>query len=251
MQRPSAPGADPGPTHGWGAADLWGRFLAAQRSERRERVGLWLGLLLLFVPAFYFLLYFKRYSSFARLGWGAWLGLVVFVKVFGLSDAVVHIESPHEGSAVAPNDPTELPLQAYLGKLLGAQYMDHYRVDGERLTIVYERHDGYFGNEEVIADLAISNGFSLLYRREVDDLTLRFPVGERWREAHLTRRTYREFFGVDEPTLRSFAAPDRLKQSPVYNVSEADKRRFVRRFLHDVAAPPAPAPVGTNAGGRP
>ena len=41
-----------------------------------------------------------------------------------------------------------------------------------------------------------------------------------------------------------------MKESPVYNVSEADKRRFVQRFLRDVDAPPAAA-AGANPGARP
>lgn len=225
----------------WGWVLPWPRRAGAQPAGARERVGFWLGLLLLFVPVFYFLLYFRRYSLAARIGWGLWLGLIVFVKLFGLSDAVVHVEIPRQGELPAPGDPSEIPLDAYLGKLLGAQYMDYYRIEGPRLEITYERHDRYFGDEEVLADLAISNGFSLLYRRDLEDVRLRFPLGGGWREAHLTRQGYREFFGLTEEALRGYADPARAKASPVYNVSRADKARFVRAFVRELPAPASPA----------
>jgi hypothetical protein len=223
---------------GWGRMRLWRRRTAARSPDAKERVGFWLGLLLLFVPVFYFLLYLRRYSLTARIGWGLWLGLIVFVKLFGLSDAVVRVEIPRQGELAAPgDDPTEIPLDAYLGKLLGAQYMAHYQIEGTRLAVTYERHDRYFGDEEVQADLAISNGYSLLYRRDIEDLRLRFPLGGGWREAHLTRRGYREFFGLTDEALRTFADPARTKESPVYNVSRADKVRFVRAFVREIPAP--------------
>jgi hypothetical protein len=122
--------------------------------------------------------------------------------------------------------------------------MDRYEVDRDRLVIVYERHDGYFSNEEVLADLAISNGFSLLYRRDFRDVTFRFPLGGRWREAHLTRRAYEEFFGVDGVTMQGYIAAERAKLSPVYNVTETDKRRFLQHFLRDrMDLPPAGPPT--------
>lgn len=245
-QHPDSPNDMP-PTHGLGIADLWRRIQVAQAFERKERVGFWLGMLLLFVPVFYFLLYFKRYSIWARLGWGFWLGLIVYVKIFGLSDAVVHIETPHEGQEVALKESTEISLEKYLGRLLGAQYMDFYKVDGDALVITYEPdHDSYFGNNEVLADLAISNGFSLLYRRELKDLRLRFPIGKQWREVHMTRAGYREFFGVTEEAMQSYIDPEKAKQSPVYNIRGAEKTRFLQTFTRDIPPPtdPRPAPVG-------
>ena len=95
----------------------------------RARVGPWFGLLLFFVPVFYPLLYFKRYSSFARVGWGLWLGLIVFVKVMGWSEPIIDIKSIEEeleqGERNASSRETFItqreapPLIAYLRRLEG------------------------------------------------------------------------------------------------------------------------------------
>jgi hypothetical protein len=188
-----------------------------------ERVGVLLALLLLFVPVFYILLYFRRYSWLARAGWGVWLGLIVFVKLSGLADPVLRIDVPAEADAPAPPF-RELPLKDYLDKLLGAQFMDSFSVDGQAVTLVYSRQDGYFGEPEVLADLGISNGYSLLYRRGFQAVTLRFPGPAGWRQMRLTREGFRGFFGLDEAALAG-------AQPPIGSVPAADKARFVARFL--------------------
>ncbi|HUJ74956.1 MAG TPA: hypothetical protein VL359_08865 [bacterium] len=215
----------------------------------RERVGLWLGLLLLFVPIAYPLLFLKRYSFIARVGWGLWLGLIVFVKVFGFSEPVINVQTGRQGPHIVQETGADLPLGDYLGKLLGAQYMQRYRVEGRTVVIVYRRLDPYFDDPEVVADLAISNGYSLMYRRDYAGVKLNM-----WRLAQpvqvpLTPESFRAFFGLSAAQMAAYSDPKLLSQSPIANVTRADKLRFVQEFARP-SDWPAHEPLEPQAPGR-
>jgi hypothetical protein len=201
-------------------------------TERRERVGFWLGLLLLFVPVFWFLLFFRRYSWLARIGWGAWLGFIVFVKVFGLNEPIIQVHGPGKMPTVTGfgPGPEDLPIATYVGKLLGSQYLDKYTVNGTTITLAYERRDAYFDDLEVLADLAISNGYSLMFRRDFQ--AVRFEVTHAGRPLAFTvaRPQFLAFFGISEADARSYVDRDKLRASPVFNVTKDGKQAFVRRF---------------------
>jgi hypothetical protein len=208
------------------------RFLWTLLTDRKERVGIWLGLLLLFVPVFWFLLFFRRYSWLARVGWGAWLGFIVFVKVLGLSEPIVQIHGPDIMPTVATfgPGPEDLPIGSYVGKLLGSQYLDKYTVERDTIVLVYERRDEYFNNLEILADLAISNGFSLMFRREFR--AVQFDVTHEGRPLRftMTRPDFVAFFGITEAEARSYLDRDKLRASPVFNVTKENKLAFIRKF---------------------
>ena len=199
---------------------------------RRERVGIWLGLLLLFVPVFWFLLFFRQYSWLARIGWGLWLGFIVFVKVFGLSEPLIQIHGPDQMPTVATfgPGPEDLPIGSYVGKLLGSQFLDKYTVDGDTIVLAYERKDAYFDDREVLADLAISNGFSLLFRRDFRAVRLDLTHAGRPLSVHMTRAAFAAFFGITEAEALSYLDRDKLRASPVFNVSQERKLEFIRQF---------------------
>ena len=207
-------------------------FLWKRLTDRKERVGFWLGLLLLVIPIFWFLLFFRPYSWLARIGWGLWLGFIVFVKVMGLSDPIIQIHGPDQMPTVnrfVPG-PQDLPIGSYVGKLLGSQYMDRYTVDGGTITIVYERNDEYFDNREVLADLAISNGFSLMFRRDFQAVHLSLIHQGKPLTIAMTRQAFLEFFKITEADARGYVDRDKLRASPVFNVTKEGKAAFIRQF---------------------
>lgn len=208
------------------------RFIWTLLTERKERVGFWLGLLLLFVPIFWFLLFFRRYSWLARIGWGVWLGFIVFVKVFGLSEPIIQIHGPGTAPTVAGfgPGPEDLPIANYVAKLLGSQYLDKYTVNGNTITLVYERKDEYFDNLDVLADLAISNGFSLMFRRDFQAVRFELTHAGRPLSFTITRPQFLAFFGITEADARSYADRAKLRASPVSNVTKEGKRAFIRKF---------------------
>ncbi len=201
-------------------------------TERRERVGFWLGLLLLFVPVFWFLLFFRRYSWLARIGWGVWLGFIIFVKVFGLSEPILQIHGPGQLPTVSGfgPGPEDLPIAAYVGKLLGSQYLDKYTINGNTITLAYERRDAYFDDWEVLADLAISNGFSLMFRRDFQAVRFELIHAGRPLVFTITRQAFLAFFGITEADVRTYVDRDKLHASPVYNVGKERKQAFIRKF---------------------
>lgn len=208
------------------------RLIWTLLTDRKERVGIWLALLLLFVPVFWFLLFFRRYSWLARIGWGAWLGFIVFVKVFGLSEPIIQIHGPEVMPTVATfgPGPEDLPIGSYVGKLLGSQYLDKYRIEGDTIVLSYERKDEYFNNLEILADLAISNGFSLMFRREFR--AVRFDLTHEGRPLSftMTRPAFVAFFGITEADARSYLDREKLRASPVFNVTKDTKLAFIRKF---------------------
>jgi hypothetical protein len=208
------------------AGSAWVRL-----TEGKERIGFWLGLLLLFVPVFWFLLFFRRYSWLARAGWGLWLGFIVFVKVFGLSEPILQIKGPDQlPTATFGPGPQDLPIGSYVGKLLGSQYMEKYHVDGNAITITYERKDAYFDNVEVLADLAISNGFSLMFRRDFHTVRLDLTHGGKPLTVTMTREAFLAFFGITETDVQGYLDRAKLRASPVFNVTKDGKLAFMRKF---------------------
>jgi hypothetical protein len=207
------------------------RELWAFLTERKERVRFWLGLLLTFVPVFWFLLFFKRYSWLARIGWGLWLGFIVFVKVFGLSEPILQIHSPGQ-MPVASFGPTseDLPIGTYVGKLLGAQYLDSYAIDGGTITLKFLERDTYFNNREILADLAISDGFSLLFRRDFQAVRMEMIHEGKPLTIAMNRADFLSFFGITEADVKSYSDRDKLRASPVFNVTVPRKLEFIRQF---------------------
>jgi hypothetical protein len=201
-------------------------------TQRQERIGFWLALLLLFVPIFWFLLFFRPYSWLARIGWGVWIGFVVFVKVTGLSEPIIQIHGPVAMPTVntfGPG-PEDLPIGSYVGKLLGAQYLDKYHVTGDTITLIYERKDEYFNNREILADLAISNGYSLMFHR--DFRFVRFEITSEGNPLSFTmaRPDFVAFFGVTETQARTYLDREKLRASPIFNVTKEQKLAFIRKF---------------------
>jgi hypothetical protein len=219
--------ADRAMTFALRARTLWS-FLTA----RQERVVWWLALLMLFIPVLPFLLFFRRYSWLARIGWGAWMGFIVFVKVFGLSEPIIQVRGPNALPAVNTFGPSaeDLPIASYVGKLLGSQYMDKYALDGDAITITYERNDEYFNNREILADLAISNGFSLMFRRDLRSVRMQVIHHGQPLSIVMTRPEFLAFFGITEADARSYADRDKLHASPVFNVTRDGKLDFIRKF---------------------
>jgi hypothetical protein len=117
-----------------------------------------------------------------------------------------------------------------VAKLLGSQYMDKYAVDGDTITIQYERKDEYFDNVEVLADLAISNGFSLMFRRDFHTVRLELTHGGKPLAVAMTRAEFLGFFGITEADARSYLDREKLRASPVFNVTKEGKLVFMRKF---------------------
>lgn len=222
----------------------------AYRQAPRERIGFWFGLLLLFAPVFYVLLWMRPYSVAARTGWGIWVGFLVFVKLSGLSDPllVVPEDEPQEaGAAYAPaspdgaeererirTDPQMPSLESYLqqlgGGMLGA-FLDSHKAEGELIQLRFRAHDGFFSSREDIALLSIGAAFSLMegrgYRRVVLDYSLHgTPV-----RLELERGAFAAFFGLEEDDLSALAADHaRFEQSPLRTLSPEGQRAFWEHF---------------------
>ena len=207
------------------------RFLWSALTERKERIGFWMAVLLLFVPVFWFLLFFRRYSWAARVGWGLWLGFIVFVKVFGLSEPILQIKGPDQlPTATFGPGPQDLPIGSYVSKLLGSQYMDKYQIDGDTITIIYEPNHEYFDNTEVLADLAISNGFSLMFRRDFHAVRLELTHRGKPLTLVMQRADFLNFFGITEADARSYLDREKSRASPVFNVTRDGKLAFMLKF---------------------
>jgi hypothetical protein len=215
----------------------------------RHRVGLWFGLLLLFVPVFYPLLYFRRYSWAARLGWGAWLGLIVFVKVSGLSEPVIDLtaieqelrrqeevgvahtgtgstrEAPPaptaRGTFIQPEDAAPAPpLADYLrelgGGVLGRRIADTALQGREgapdaAIRIAFEPVDWYLDGEDAVTLESIGIALSLFYGRDFGRVELHFVLQGRPLRVALERAAFEDFFAMDEPAIRASLA-DRAAQ---------------------------------------
>jgi hypothetical protein len=230
-------------------------------SGERPRVGLWLGLLLLFVPIFYPLLFFKRYSWLARLGWGAWLGLIVFVKVSGLSEPVIDLTrieselrqqeqappSPGVPAAPAPSarstfvEPEHAaipapPLETYLrelgGGVLGRRMVD-YRVEGDAIRIRFQAMDWYLDSEAAVSLESIGAALSLFYGRDFRRVELDYVYQGRPLRVALTRDEFNAFFGMSEDAVRALLADRTRLETSVFHAERmpAELRAgFFERF---------------------
>lgn len=240
-------------------------FWRAYRQKPTQKVGFWLGLLLLFAPIFYFLLYFKPFTVKARTGWGLWLGFIVFVKLSGMADPVVdfdeamdEIKRAQEAGIVAdvreplsklqpevlppppqPETPPKPPsLPAYLKKLGGGflgMHMEAYTVEDTAgkaaITLRFKRHDGYFDTPETLALAGVSSAFSLMYGWDFRSVTLRFNYRGSMVRMVMEREAYNRFFGQKEAQMQEFAqSSDKFRDSPVRNITPEEQLEFLRRF---------------------
>jgi hypothetical protein len=202
----------------------------AYRSRPRARVKWWLALLLLFAPVFYPLLYLKPYSLGARVGWGLWLGLIVFVKAMGYSEPVIDLRPGLEDAPAS----REVGLAEYLGRLeggvLGARVAD-FQEDGRTLTVRFRRAEGYLDSERDLALAGVGTGFSLLYGRGYDTVVLRFDRGERPVRMRLERAAFARFFGLSGDQMAALASDwQRFQTSPVKTISPERQQAFYEAF---------------------
>lgn len=206
---------------------------SAREPVRRERVGLWLGLLLLFVPIFYPLLYLRPFSWWARIGWGAWLGLIVFVKVAGLAEPVINLSELEQtvreqeqgtpapartaqGTFVTPDDAAPAPaLEDYLrelgGGVLGRRIAD-WQVEGEAIRIRFQPMDWYLDSERAVALESIGAALSLFYGRGFRRVELDFVFRGRPLRVAVTRAAFNDFFAMSAEEVRAVLA-DRERQA--------------------------------------
>jgi hypothetical protein len=233
----------------------------SRRGTERPRVGFWLGLLLLFVPIFAPLLFFKPYSWFARIGWCGWLGFIVFVKLSGLSEPVIDLsqltqqvkireEQPAapappaasglKGTFVQPPGATSAPptLDVYLrelgGGVLGRRIAD-WHVDGDAIAIRFQETDWFLPSEARIAEESIGAALSLFYGRDFQRVTLDFDVHGKPLRVALTRAEFRDFFGYDDAQIRAILADPKRQQGSVFhaeNMPKGLRARFIKQFAH-------------------
>ena len=206
-------------------------------SEERPRVGLWFGLLLLFVPIFAPLLFFKPYSWFARIGWCGWLGFVVFVKLSGLSEPVIDLselgqqvkiheeqQAPQDRSAKgtfvqsAKDQPAPPKLEAYLRELGGGvlgRRIAAYHVDGDTITLRFEETDWFLPNEGRVVEESIGAALSLFYGRDFTHVVLNFDLKGRPLRVDVTRDTFQRFFHMSAAQIRATLTGEQAQeQSP-------------------------------------
>jgi hypothetical protein len=218
-------------------------------------VGFWLGVLLLFVPVFYPLLYLRRYSWAARVGWGLWLGLIVFAKLAGFAEPVINLSEIEEqlreqergdaapdrslrGTFVAREDEAAPPppLVNYLRELGGGvlgRRIAEYHADGTALRIAFQPVDWYLDSEGALALESIGVALSLFYGRDFERIELDFVLGGRPLRVALTRAEFQDFFALSEAQVRA-ALADRAAQetSPfrAENLPPELQRTFFVRF---------------------
>lgn len=227
------------------------------------RVGFWFALLLLFVPVFYPLLYFRPFSWSARIGWGLWLGFVVMVKVLGLSEPVINLteittelqrqerqeaESPAPAPPKEPgvmdtfvqkDDAPEVPaLDDYLRELGGGlmgRRIASYTVDGTEgdpdaaIRIAFDPEDRYLDSEDAVAAEGLGMGLSLCYGRGFRAATLDFVLGGRPVRVQVTREALAGFLGMDPAAVRQ-ALDSRDGQEALRKRSQDLLGDFFRRF---------------------
>ena len=210
----------------------------------RARVGPWFGLLLFFAPIFYPLLYFKRYSPFARVGWGLWLGLIVFVKIMGWNEPIIDIKSIQEELEQGERNASSRepfitqreapPLRVYLRRLEGGflgLYVDDFEEEGRTIRVRFKRKDGYFDSEKSIALNSVGAAFSLMYGRDYDKVMLDFDYRGSPLRVSVQRSEFNHFFGLGEAEMRALAE-DRAKfeASRLKNIPEAEQEAFFQEF---------------------
>jgi len=222
------------------------------RARPSERIGLGFALLLLFVPVFYFLLYFRRYSVAARVGWGFWLGLVVYVKLAGLAEPILNVEQelrarPDEASQILANTlypPEVVNLEDYLRRLGGGllgRHMSSYQVlpletgqpgAGEAIALVFRPSERFFDSEESVALSAIEAAFNLMYGRDFRKVQLEFTLHELKIRLEVEREAFNRFFGLTEDEMRELTRnSNSFAISSVATLSPARQREFLSVFL--------------------
>jgi hypothetical protein len=218
-------------------------------------VGFWLGVLLLFVPVFYPLLYFRPYSRVARVGWGLWLGLIVFAKVFGFAEPVINLSQIEaqlreqergeaapdrslRGTFVAPADEAAPPppLTDYLRELGGGvlgRRIAEYHADGAAIRIAFQPVDWYVGDEGTLALESIGMTLSLFYGRDFERVELDFVLGGRPVRVAVTRAAFQDFFRISEAQVRAALADRASQEASVFhaeNLPPELQRAFFERF---------------------
>lgn len=237
---------------------------ASRPKPTGPRVGFWFALLLLFVPVFYPLLYFRPFSWSARIGWGLWLGFVVMVKVLGLSEPVIDLtqitaelqqqerqeaESPAPAPAkppglletfVEPDDAAPAPpaLDDYLrdlgGGLMGRRIAG-YTVDGKEgdpgaaIHVTFDPEDRFLDSEDAVAAEGLGMGLSLCYGRGFHAATLDYVFKGQSVRVHVTREALADFLGMDPAALRK-SLSSRDGQEALRKRSQALLGDFFKRF---------------------
>ncbi len=230
----------------------------AARPPAPPRVGLWFGLLLLFVPVFYPLLYFRPYSWAARLGWGAWLGLIVFVKLSGLSEPVINLTElgqrvrqqeqgapagagparDAKGTFVQPDSaaPVPPPLEPYLrelgGGVLGRRIADTH-MEGDAIRIAFQPTDWFLDSEAAVSLESIGAALSLFYGRDFRRVELDYVYQGRPLRVALTREEFNAFFGMQEADIRTLLADRKRLDTSLFNGDKLPpelRRGFFERF---------------------
>ena len=224
-----------------------------------ERVGFWMGLLLLFAPIFYFLLFFKPYTIRARVIWGMWLGFIIFVKISGLSEPVLDVEKELEEQlrveyaqenpqgteedtfiqqnlkkALGKEPPKEMTLEEYVYRLEGGflgVHLDRFEADGKHVTLWFNRHDGYFDSPEALALSGVSAAFSLFYGRDLNRVLIYMHHEETPVKMEIEQGDFNRFFGLSEAQMRELAEnSDLFRESPVRNMTPEMQRDFLKTF---------------------
>ncbi len=214
--------------------DAW----RAYRRQPREKVGFWLGLLLLFVPVFYFLLYVKPYSVTARVGWGLWLGFIVVAKLSGMAEPVIDIQritdeldAPENAAARAPQRPSLDEYMALLDRGLLGYAVAGYEAGEGRVHVRLEVAGDAFAGEEDVALAGVSSAFSLLYGQGFGTVVLDFAHPERGARMTIDRGAFNRFFGLSEAEMRELVYDrDKMDDSPLQNMDAEDRRAFYERF---------------------
>lgn len=212
-----------------------------------QKVGVLLTLLLLFAgPAFYVMLFFGRYTRRVRIGWGLWVGLILFTALTGMSEDAIPIQQMFQEAGVGPEVAAEeelLSLEQYLGRL-GGRHLGYRTEDfsvsdgaaseedgGAAIEVRYKRDDGYFESEQAVAQNAIGGAFSLIYGREFRRVVFIFDLQGRTLRMDIERGAFNRFFGLSEDQMRAAGeSRDAFALSPVATADEAEQRRFFAEF---------------------
>lgn len=215
----------------------WRQF----RSRPRQRVEWWLHLLILFAPIFYLLLFFKPYTFTARVGWGVWFGLIIFIKLSGLADPVIDVKLPdpatlEEATAYDPAATPPPTLNAYLDKLdqglIGFAVHDH-QVQGETIRVDFALAGEAFGERREVVLATVSTAFSLLYGWDFQRLEASYTFQGPPVRFVVERDAFARFFGMTPEAMQALttASGDTLEASPLKRMDERQRVRFYDRFV--------------------
>ncbi len=217
------------------------------RNRPQERIGFWFGLLLLFAPVFYLLLWWKPYSVTARTGWGIWLGLIVFVKLTGLAEdpivAITNTMSPAElgvqrqknqasGKRFKPKSPPS--LDAYLAKLEGGALgtlLKNYQINGRGIALTFYANDGFLKSRQDIANISIGVLYGMFYGRDFEHVCLDYTFKNTPLHFAVTRQNFNTFFKVTEAQMRTFGqSQPSFNASPLRTLKTPQLKGFIEEF---------------------